>query len=195
MSMYIMKKNKGILLFFLLFAAAGSARAEKADREQPILIDADRIQIDDAKKINTFEGNVVMTQGTLVIHADRVVVTQDAKGNKHATAYSAAHPVTFRQKEDGVNEYVEGQGDRAVYDSGADTLELFEHAWVKRGQDLVTGNYIYYDSQTQFFKSRGGEKTPTGRVHAVIHPKPKDKKAANPPDALAPSESLGQEAK
>ncbi|HQT25508.1 MAG TPA: lipopolysaccharide transport periplasmic protein LptA [Burkholderiales bacterium] len=180
-------KNKWLLAFFLLFSL--SARAEKADREQPIHIDADKIEIDDAKKVNTFEGNVVLTQGTLTIKADKVVVTQDAAGNKHATAYSETHPVYFRQKREGYDEYVEGQGDRAEYDSKTDTVELFGNAYVKRGQDIVKGNYISYDSNTEFFQSSGGAKKPEGRVHAVIQPGKKEAPKA-PPLKIEPSQTL-----
>ncbi len=163
-------KNKAWLLVLLaLFSAP--LFAENADKSKPINIDADRIEIDDAKKITTFDGNVVLTQGTLTINAQKVVVTQDAEGNKHATAYSGSHPVHFRQKREGVDEYVEGEGDRAEYDSKSDTVELFGNAYVKRGQDIVKGNYISYDSKTEFFKSRGGVENASGRVHAVIQPK------------------------
>ena len=186
MFMSIMK-NKWLFALFLFFSI--SARAEKADRDQPIHIDADRIEIDDAKKINTFLGNVVLTQGTLVIKADKVVVTQDSEGNKHATAYSETKPVYFRQKREGYDEYIEGEGDRAEYDSKTDTVELFDHAYVKRGQDIVRGNYISYNSNTEYFKSEGGAKTPEGRVHAVIQPKKKEEQK-NPPVEIKPAGSL-----
>ena len=182
-------KNKAMLLAFSLLFWSASAPAENADRDKPIQVDADSIQIDDAKKVSTFEGNVVLTQGTLVIHADRIVVTQDEAGNKHASAYSNGHAVTFRQKRQGFDEYVEGQGDRAEYDDRNDTVELFGNAYVKRGQDLVTGNYISYNSRTEFFRSVGGAKTPSGRVHAVIQPK---QKAAEPAVPLAPANGMGQ---
>lgn len=180
-------KNKWLLAVFLLLSL--SARAEKADKEQPIHIDADRIQIDDAKKISTFEGNVVLTQGTLIIKADKVVVTQDDEGNKHATAYSALRPVYFRQKREGYDEYVEGEGDRAEYDSKTDTVEFFGNAYVKRGQDIVKGNYISYNSNTEFFKSEGGAKTPEGRVHAVIQPKKKEE-SKKPAAEIKPAQTL-----
>ena len=166
MCMWIMKSN---LLLLLLAFLAVPVWAAQSGRDQPISIDADRIEIDDAKKITTFEGNVVLTQGTLTIKADKVVVTQDAKGNKHATAYSGSHPVHFTQKQAGTEGEVEGEGTRAEYDSMSDTVELFGNAYVKRGQDIVKGNYISYDSKTEFFKSQGSVKGP--RVHAVIQPR------------------------
>lgn len=184
-------KNKWIFLAFALVFQCGAAFAEKRDKEQPIQVDADKIQIDDAKKINTFDGNVVLTQGTLVIRADRIVVTQDAAGNKHAVAFSSGHPVYFKQKREGYDEYVEGEGNRAEYDDKTDTVELFGNAYVKRGQDIVTGNYISYNSNTEFFQSIGGARNPAGRVHAVIQPKKKEAlRNEAPPASIAPSKTL-----
>lgn len=178
-------KNNWLFALFLLFPLP--AHAEKADKEQPIHIDADKIEIDDAKKINKFEGNVVLTQGTLMIKADRIVVTQDAAGNKHAVAYSESHPVYFRQKREGYDQYVEGAGDRAEYDSKTDTVAFFGNAYVKRGQDIVKGNTISYNSNTEFFQSSGDSRT--GRVHAVIQPKKKEEgKAAA--EAIRPAEEI-----
>src|SRR5687768_6901822 len=91
----------------LLTALSLPVSAEKADREKPINLEADRVSIDDAKKVSVFEGNVVLTQGTLVIRADRMIVREDTQGFNHGTAYG--NPVTFRQKRDGVDEYIEGE--------------------------------------------------------------------------------------
>lgn len=185
-------RNKWIFLAMTLLFQIHPVWAEKADKEKPIQIDADKIQIDDAKKVNTFDGNVVLTQGTLVIRADKIVVTQDSAGNKHAIAYSLAHPVYFKQKRDGFDEYVEGEGKRAEYDSKNATVELFGNAYVKRGQDIVTGNYISYDSNTEFFQSVGGAKSPSGRVHAVIQPKKKDgARGSATPALIESSKTIG----
>lgn len=56
---------------------AGSAQAERADRTKPINLESDRMQVDDVKRTSVFEGNVLMTQGTLSIRADKITVRQD----------------------------------------------------------------------------------------------------------------------
>jgi len=64
----------GLALFLLvsLLASTGSVHAEKADREKPTTIDADRLSHDDQKQITTFTGNVVLTKGTLILRGDRM---------------------------------------------------------------------------------------------------------------------------
>lgn len=174
-----MKKQNAnkLLCLLLVLLAPTTALAELADRDKPINLEADTVTVDDATKISTYLGNVQLTQGTLLIRADKLVVTEDASGLQHATAYG--NPASFRQKREGLDEYVEGFGQRIEYDGKNDKVELFAQARMKRGQDEVRGNYISYDAKTEFFQALGGGKEAAapgkerGRVHAVIQPKPK----------------------
>jgi lipopolysaccharide export system protein LptA len=181
--------------FLLVGAASLPAWAERADREKPIHLEADRVTIDDAKKISVFEGNVILTQGTLVIRADRMIVREDQQGFNHGTAFG--NLAKFRQKRDGVDEYVEGEAERIEYDGKAERLQLFNRAQMKRGADEVRGSYISYDQPTEFFRVIGAAEnatagSPPGRVRAVIQPKSKDAKPepAAPPVKLKPSPSV-----
>lgn len=175
--------------FFAL--AVASAHAERADRDKPVNLEADRVTVDDVKQIATFEGNVVLSQGTLVIRGNRMVVHQDAQGFKTGIAYG--NLASFRQKREGFDEYVEGYAERIEYDSKAEKLQMFNRAYIKRGNDDVSGNYISYDSATEFFRVIGGGKqaatpaNPEGRVRAVIQPKPKAKPAPDAPLTLKPA--------
>jgi len=177
----------------LAVLAAGPAAAERADRNKPMNIEADRVSIDDAKKLSTFEGNVVVTQGTLNIRADRMVVRQDAEGFNHGIAWG--NLASFRQKRDGVDEYVEGYAERIEYDGKAERLQMFNRAMMKRGEDEVRGSYISYDQPTEFFRvvgagKEGGKENPPGRVRAVIQPKTKEKPVPPPSLPLKPAESM-----
>ena len=173
----------------LLWAAP--TYAERADRDKPVNLEADRVTVDDAKQTANFEGNVVLTQGTLTIRGDRVVVQQDAEGFKYGTAYG--NLASFRQKREGVDEYIEGFAERIEYDSKAEKLQMFNRAYLKKGNDDVLGNYISYDGATEFFRVLGGGKkaatpgNPEGRVRAVIQPKSKEKPAAGAPLPLKPT--------
>lgn len=177
-----------------LTLAAAPALAEKADREKPINLEADRVTVDDAKQLSTFEGKVVLTQGTLIIRGDRMEVRQDNEGFKNGTTWG--NLAYFKQKRDGYDEYIEGWAERIEYDSRADKMQMFNRASMKKGNDEVRGSYISYDAKTEFFQVMGGgakaaaaEKS-DGRVRAVIQPKPKDKPAAQPPLPLKPDASL-----
>ena len=177
------------LALTLMLLIAGTAHAEKADREKPINLEADKVSVDDAKQISNFEGRVVLTQGTLIIRGDRMEVRQDSQGFKTGTTWG--NLAYFRQKREGYDEYIEGWAERIEYDSRADKMQMFNRASMKKGSDEVRGNYISYDANTEFFQVTGGGKQASpdnsGRVRAVLQPKPKEKPAAQPPVPLKSS--------
>jgi len=156
-----------------------AAHAERADRDKPMLLEANRASIDDAKKIQVLEGDVLITKGTMTLKADRVVITEDQYGFQKGTAFSGKNGLAyFRQKREGKEEYVEGEGERIEYNTNSEILELFHRAWVKNGEDLVKGDYIWYDAVSEKYLVTAGEtrdpKGPPARVRAVIQPKAKD---------------------
>ncbi|PPD57067.1 MAG: lipopolysaccharide transport periplasmic protein LptA [Methylotenera sp.] len=152
------------------------ALAESADRNKPIELEADTVTVNDAKKTSTYTGNVILTQGTLIIRADKLVVREDKEGFQHSTSTGA--PTTFKQKLEGKNEYMQGSGQRIEYDGRMDKVQLYTKAWVKRGEDIVYGDYISYDANAEYAEVIGGAKsesggTSSGRVKAIIQPKNK----------------------
>jgi lipopolysaccharide export system protein LptA len=179
----------GIAGLALMLLIVGTAHAEKADREKPINLEADKVSVDDAKQISNFEGRVVLTQGTLIIRGDRMEVRQDSQGFKTGTTWG--NLAYFRQKREGYDEYIEGWAERIEYDSRADKMQMFNRASMKKGSDEVRGNYISYDANTEFFQVTGGGKQASpdnsGRVRAVLQPKPKEKPAAQAPVPLKSS--------
>lgn len=155
------------------------ALAEKADKEKPTNIEANRMSSDDAKHLSIFEGNVVLTKGTVVMRADRIVVSQDAEGFQLIVAYGK--PVRFRQKGDRKGDkegvWTDGEAMRMEMDDRNDRIELFERARMTRDQDVVNGEFIFLDQRTDFFSvspAKGVAPTaPAGRVKAIIQPKSK----------------------
>ncbi|CAN5250999.1 lipopolysaccharide transport periplasmic protein LptA [soil metagenome] len=169
------------LLFIFNLAIVNSALAEKADSEKPTKVDADQMTYDDVKQVNTFTGNVVLTRGSLIMKASKVVVTQDPSGYQFATLTAAPGALaSFRQKRDGgPNLWIEGQAERIVYDGKAELVRLYSKAQMKRLEgdkptDEVTGELITYDSRAEFFtvnNTVSGDKPGGGRISMVIQPR------------------------
>ena len=158
-----------LLAAFLL--AGVPAHAEKADREKEIVVNADKLTADDAKKTSTFSGNVVVTQGTMRMTAATVTVKEDPQRHKYYVA--SGNPVTFRQKLDKSDEWVEGYAQRAEFDDRNDMLRLYDNARVKRDQNEITGNFISYDMRRELAEVTGsapGSASTGARVKAVILP-------------------------
>ena len=158
------------------------AHAERADRLKPLNVQADTSgTIDLQKQTLMFSGNVVIVKGTMVIRASRVEVRQLPSGHDIAVAFGApGAPATFRQKRDGVDEYITGEAERLEYDGKADTIRFVNNAAVRRLRgatlaDEITGNLVTYDSTNEVFSVTGGAQAtaanPGGRVRAVLAPR------------------------
>lgn len=153
----------------LAFAAA--AHAELADKDKPVNLEADTVTLDDVRKISVYQGNVIVSQGTLMLRADRVEVRQNDAGLQSVSA--VGRPVAFRQKLDRRDETIEGFADQVEYDAVKGQLELIGNARVRRGEDELRGARISYNTRTEFYRVVGvpNAQTPAGRVRAVIRPK------------------------
>jgi lipopolysaccharide export system protein LptA len=175
----------GVITFLL--ALSMTAQAEKADRDKPINLEGDRLSIDDLKKVQILEGNAVLIQGTMELRTSRLVVTQDADGFQTAVATGGANGLArFRQKREGVDEYMEGEAERIEHDARSETTQFFNRAWVRNGLDEVKGQYISYDALNEKFlvnTGTGASKSATGttqaRVRAIIQPKSRNDNAAD----------------
>ncbi len=168
---------------FSLLLLPGIGAAEKADRDKPTQVEANRMSADDARRMNIFEGHVVVTTGTITVRAERLVVRQDAEGFQYATA--TGKPARFRQRQDakpGEKEgiWIDGEALRIELDDKNQKIELFENARVTRGCDEVAGNYIFVDQRSDFYEVSAGKGAEKGRVKAVIQPKPAPEAAAKP---------------
>ena len=203
--------HAGLLAVALGFGAVGSSHAAKTDRSQPMVVEADRPgTVDLQRQVVVFNGNVVISQGTMVLRADRVEMREMADGYRAATALgTAVQPATWRQRRDGVDEIVEGSSNRIEFDGRADTLRFIGHGTVRRLRDgrvadEITGSTIIWDNNTEVFKVEGGAATaanPTGRVRAVLSPRAEPASGAAsgavaaPPTSslpLTPSRALGE---
>jgi lipopolysaccharide export system protein LptA len=183
-STYLTSRTRQLCLCaFALWAAALPAQAEKADRLKKMEVESDQPgKVDLQNQIVVFNGNVVVTKGTMVIRANRIEVRESPEGYQYATAIgTASHLAGFRQKREGVNEFIEGEAERLEYDSKADTIRFTGKASVKRLRgtavaDEVTGALITYDNTAEVFTVSGGASAatpanPTGRVRAVLTPR------------------------
>jgi lipopolysaccharide export system protein LptA len=187
----------------------GPVWAERADRDKPMNAEADALRYDDARQTSVFNGNVVITKGTIIIRGAQVEVRQDAQGGQFGLVTgSTAVPAFFRQKRDVPDEFIEGQALRIEYDSQADTVRFIGSAVLRRYRgtqlnDETSGAVIVYNGATDMFTVDGGgvaartPTNPTGRVRAMITPVPKNETPppASPPLPLRPSGQIGEGAR
>lgn len=171
----MIQSSHPLILAALLAFIPLAAHAERADREQPINIEADKVTVDDRNRTHTFEGNVILTQGTLELRGTKLVVVQGADGFQTGVATAAQGKLaTFRQKRESSDEFVEGEAERIEYDGRNETARLFQRARVKAGGDVVSGDVIEYDALTENYTAHRAP-TPgqadSSRIRVTIQPK------------------------
>ena len=204
-----------LCLALVLAGSSGFAWAEKADRNKPMNIEADALRYDDLKQISVFTGAVTLTKGSIQIRGSQVEVRQDPEGYQFGVVTgSAATPAFFRQKREGLDEFIEGEGATIEYDGRADTVKLIQKAQLRRFRgaaiaDEITGALIVYNNITELFTvdgtpAKGPGEAPKGRVRAMLTPKPDPQdppatstaspaaaRPASAPATLRPSNTLG----
>ena len=154
------------------------SQAEKADRDQPMQIEADSMRHDEARQLTQFTGKVQAIKGTLVLRAARMEVQQDAKGRQVARLWAApSERVFFRQKREGVNEFTEGEAEHVTYDNQADIITLSQRAEVRilRGNqvaDQLNGHTIVFNNTSEVMTVDGqAANGPGQRVRAILTPR------------------------
>jgi len=170
-----MNYKKEFLVLYIL-CLAPIILAEQADRDMPIEIESDSMIVDDNRSISIYKGDVILTQGTMIIRADELTVREDKQGFQHSI--STGSPTSFKQKRDGINSYVEGKASRIEYDGHMDKVHLYDKASVKRGNDIVFGDYIIYDANAEIAqamsgstKNNSGNNSKKTRTRVIIAPK------------------------
>lgn len=185
-----------VVLALSLALAALPAGAEKADRNKPMNVESDTLRYDDLQQTSVFTGKVVVTKGSIVIRGAKLTVRQDPEGYQFGVV--TAEPgkqAFFRQKRDGVDEYIEGEAETIEYDGRADKVKFIGRAEMRRLQgavmaDETSGAVITYDNSNDQFTVDGGGSSatpsnPGGRVRATLAPRG----AASAPAAAAPGAS------
>lgn len=189
-----MKTLQPLILVCCAFLAHGPAFADSTDSDQPIEIYSDQFQGDDVNQTAIYEGNVSVHQGTMEIKGNKLTLSIDPQGYRHAVMTPLKGKlVNFKQRRDptkpGIEEWMHGRGDKLTYDEKSNSLILTNNAEVSRSEngvlkDSSTGQEIVYNLTSSTATIRGDkQKGPSGRVSTVIAPR-------NSPDSKSQSLKL-----
>lgn len=176
-------KNIRIQINFAIIAlctlgCTAIAYAEKADRKLKVNVSSLESDGDYGKGIYKLSKNVLVTQGTLKISADRADIRADQE--EQYKAVLTAKPVCFQQRTD-KGDWAQGIAERVEYDSKAGVVELFGGAVLFVGDDETRANYILYNTQAGTYESRDSKdrkSSASGKgVTFVLQPREKDEPA------------------
>lgn len=135
------------------------AHGLSTDRDQPATIEADEVEFDFNTGERTYIGNVIVLQGTLKITGDKIVVQY--KNDELESATSWGSPATFKQRPDGKDEDVYGEGNTIVLNEIKNTLTLIEDASLTQGPNTAHGSKIVYNMGTDKLRVKGFTQTPS----------------------------------
>ena len=160
-------------LFFLLLtcylASSTSTFALSTDTKQPIKIEADKAIIDDISGVATYEGNVVVTQGSIQINANKVTLNYSEKQTLEKVV-AEGEPAHFKQTPEGGKSDIQAKAKRMEYFADVNVIQLSEGAELWQGKDTFTGQRIKYNTQNGVIEADKGD-SKEGRVSVVIQPR------------------------
>lgn len=154
------------------------ANALDDDWQQPMTILSDSAELDRRAGTVIYEGNVTLTQGTLLIEADRLMVLRNGEVLEKAVA--EGNPARYQQQIDTDESLTNAHGNRIDYYTGEQRITLRGDAELRQDGNLFSGEQITYDMKTETVKASGqssdnsntavGEAQPDGRIKVIIQP-------------------------
>ncbi|MBV7405028.1 lipopolysaccharide ABC transporter substrate-binding protein LptA [Enterobacter sp. ENT03] len=172
------KLSLNLMLASTLLAASIPAFALTGDTDQPIHIESDQQSLDMQGNVVTFTGNVVVTQGTIKINADKVVVTRPGGEEGKEVIDGFGKPATFYQMQDS-GKPVKGHASQLHYELQNDFVVLTGDAFLEQLDSNIKGDKITYlvkEQKMQAYSEKGK------RVTTVLVPSQlQDKSATSAP--------------
>lgn len=156
----------------VLLAAAAAQAAQGIDlgghdSSAPISVTADVFTGDFQTKIGVYSGNVIVSQGTFKLHADRVKV---AVAKDKPNRIEAVGHVLFDAPSGTAT------GDNGVYDFGARTVALKGNVLLTKDKNVMRGSSLVVDLDSGM-ATLSAQGLAGGRVQGLFTPPPKHPKA------------------
>lgn len=165
-----------IVLSCVIMLSVVPAFALTEDQNKPLNIDSENQSLDMQSNVATFTGNVIITQGTIKITADKVIVTQPGGDSDKTLVTAWGEPATFYQMQDN-GKPVRGRAKKMYYDLQKSFVELTNDAYIEQLDSNVKGDRITYLVKEQKMQAWGNQKA--NRVTTVLVPSQLQDKASS----------------
>lgn len=147
------------------------AHARESDLDQPIEIDADRSEFDERAGRQILEGNVRISQGTMLITAERIEIT--LQNGRLASIEGTGSPLGFEQDNE-AGERMRGAARRIIYDAVGGSLVLEGEATLEQPRQRLVSERIVFNTEDQTVRAEGDNSgAESGRVRIRIEPPPR----------------------
>jgi len=175
---------------------SGAMQGIQLNRDQPVKIESNSLEVRDKQRQATFLGNVKLTQGdtilqcrTLVIFYEDTAAPSAPKKGTPATAQKSGGPGSQQIKRAEAKGDVlvtqkdqTAKGDNGVFDVKTNKITLTGNVVVTQGTNVVRGDVMVVDLTTGVSEVKSGKTS--GRVEGLFNPSTAQQPAA--PAAPAP---------
>ncbi len=157
-------------VLLLLGMHGGTADALPSDRDKPIQIQADWAELDERKGTATYGGDVRMTQGTMQVRAERLVIyTERDKVLRILADGSATSPARYEQQPREDQPVLQASAQHIIYVAAEQRIELRGSARLSQKNNQFTGGVIEYSIARELVTANSGQST-GGRVTVTFDP-------------------------
>lgn len=167
-------------LALLLVLASGWTLALEEDRDQPIEVIADRALRDDIRGYTVYSGDVRLTQGSLVIEAEKITIFHAERSADRVVG--EGQPARMQQQQNPGEAPMHAQALRIIYLVEAERIQLRDAARVEQDGAVVNGDTIDYLIPEQVVRADTESGSGT-RVQVVIPAERINRDDAGTPDS------------
>ena len=135
------------------------AHAEKADQDKPIILEAEKVSVNDVQQIYDLKGQILLIKGSIVVTGDDGHIQVDPEGYEYVDVKGSPDTTaSFRQRREGpADEYMQGNGTQVTYNAKTEVLTITGDASLKRSLnmqmlDQLQGWKIEYDDITERYR-------------------------------------------
>ena len=154
------------LIITILFLFSNYIYAYDDDKNEPIYLESDSAKWDEESQKSTYRGNVVVTQGTMLLTGNLLIVT--SKNNEISHMIVTGEKSTYRQKTK-TGKIVNGEAKIIEYFMDQSKIIFLEKAILTQSNNIVKSNKIIYKIDNENIIA--GDKKGKSRVRMTLEPK------------------------
>jgi len=147
---------------------APTQTTQDPDNQEPIEIQADQLQISNKQGKSIYTGHVIITQGSLEIKGDKVILIHPQQTIQKVEVFGK--PAYFKKYLAHENKWLKGHAHTIIYQANRRTIRLTGQAFLQQGTDnQISGPDLHYDLKQQTLQAKPTHKEKT-RIHIIIQP-------------------------
>ena len=151
--------SKSACMLVLLAAFTGMAQAEKADQDKPIILEAEKVSVNDVQQSYDLNGQILLIKGSMIVTGEDGHIQVDPEGYEFVDVKGTPDTVaSFRQRREGLaDEFMQGRGTQVTYNAKTEQLTITGDATLRRSLnmqmlDQLQGAKIEYDDITERYR-------------------------------------------